>query len=132
MRFKALLIIPLLLFLSACSNWEQQTYKTLASAKATIDCATAGYNHNDAQITQYCTGVTVSSTYLPQTMQIDSILVKAGQAKDVAVNAMIAYEEAKAAKNSTDLTTMQTNVNAAVVALSADIVEITQLAKGGK
>jgi hypothetical protein len=117
----------------ACNSWENTTYQTLASAKATIDCASAGYNHNDAQITQYCVGATnPQALYLPQTAQVHDVLQKAGQAKDVAVNAMITYEAAKAAKGATDPAILQANVNTAVAALNANIVEIATLIKGGK
>lgn len=133
MKKRLLILIPLLLILSACTNWEQQTFRTLSAAKATIDCATGGYNHNDTQILTYCVGVTVPSTmYIAQTTQFHDIILKTTQAKDVAVNAMIAYEELKAAKNSTDLTTMQNNVNVAIAALTADIAQIASIARGGK
>ena len=118
----------------ACTNWENTTYQTLSSAKATIDCASAGYNRNDAQITQYCVGVMTPSTmYLPQTTAVHDVLAKAGTAKDAAVNAMIAYEASKGAAGSTNQTTLQTSVNTAVAALSADVVAVAALIKtGGK
>lgn len=115
-----------------CSNWEQTTYATLASAKSTIDCASAGYNHNDAQITQYCQGVTTPSTmYLPQTAEVHDVLQKAGQAKDLAVNAMITYEASKNAAGSPNQATLQASVDTAVGALSADVAEIVALLKNG-
>ncbi len=129
---KAVLLVGLALTIG-CSSWEITTYQTLASAKSTIDCASAEYNHNDAQITQLCSGVTTpSAVYIPATQQNHDILAKAQAAKDTAVNAMIAYESAKAAKGSTDTATLQQNVNTAVAALTADIAEVVQLVKGGK
>lgn len=114
----------------ACTNWEQNTYASLSSAKQTINCASAEYDHNDAAITQYCAGVTTpSAVYLPQSTQVHNIIATAASAKDVAVNAMITYEAAKAAKTSTNTAQLQSNVDTAVAALSADIA---QLATGGK
>jgi hypothetical protein len=117
----------------ACSNWEQSTFKFLSSAQATIQCASAGYNHDDALITQYCASAPVpSQMYLPQTRQVHDIIQKAQEGKDIAVNAMIAYEAGKAVKNAADQATLQNNVNVAVSALTADIAEIAALVKGGK
>lgn len=130
---KIFLSFVLAFLVSGCSNWETTTYQTLSAAKATIDCASAGYNHNDAQITQYCQGaVNPSALYLPQTAQVHDILAKAGQSKDAAVNAMITYEAAKAAKTATDPAILQQSVNSAVAALTADVTLIATLAKGGK
>jgi hypothetical protein len=43
---------------------------------------------------------------------------------------MITYEAAKAAKNATKLATLQANVDTAVGALSADVVQVASLIKG--
>lgn len=127
-RLSALLLLPLLV---GCSSWETTTYQALSGAKATIDCASAEYNHSDSQIASYCSGVSVpSSVYIPQTQTNQDILLKAGKAKDAAVNAMIAYESAKAAKKSTDQATLQAQVNNLVAALTADVTEITAIARG--
>jgi len=130
MKRIVLALFAVLIF-AGCSNWETTTYQALSGAKATIDCAGAEYNHNDAQITQYCSGVTTPSTvYIPQTATNQAIIQKAGTAKDAAVNAMLAYESAKAAKNATDEATLQAQVDTLVAALTADVVEITSIVKG--
>ena len=137
MKSKGILLAMLVCIASinlACpaTQWETNTYATLSTAKSTIDCASAGYNHDDAAIAKYCSGVTTPSTmYLPQTAQIHDLLQTTGQAKDVAVNAMITYEASKAAKNSTDQASMQANVDTAVGALSADVAQVVALIKNG-
>lgn len=138
-RFRAVALLLGLTMAGAaftCQNsgWETTTYQTLSAAKAAIDCASAGYNHNDAQITQYCAGAaTPSALYLPQTVEVQTVILKAGVAKDAAVNAMIAYEAGKNATGATNTATLQANVNAAVAALTADVTAIATLVqKGGK
>ena len=128
---KRIAIVIFAVFLIAgCSNWETTIYQALSGAKATIDCASAEYNHTDAQITQYCTGVTTPSTvYISQTATNHDILLKAQTAKDAAVNAMLAYESAKAAKNATDEATLQAQVDTLVAALTADVAEVTTIFK---
>ena len=80
-KWITIFVLSCTLFLTGAQSnchWEQNTYNTLSSAKATIDCASAGYNHDDVQITKYCVGATnPSALYLPQTSQVHDILAKA-------------------------------------------------------
>src|SRR5260370_9001102 len=59
-------VLPTALLTSGCvSSWEQSTYATLATGKALIDCAVAGYNHFDADIRHACAANPVVPAFDP-------------------------------------------------------------------
>jgi hypothetical protein len=104
--FAAVLLQALLL--SGCVNsWEQTTYATLATGKALIDCAVAGYNHFDADIRNACAATPgdpafdPSTFYIPQTRDAQQAIEKARQAQIAGVEAFEAYAIAKVGKDKT-------------------------------
>jgi len=84
---------------------------SLATSKALIDCAVAGYNHFDADIRHACAGAPedaaqdpdfdATAFYLPQTREAQQAIEKARQAQVAAVEAFSAYAVAKVAKDKT-------------------------------
>jgi len=105
-------IIPASGLLAGCvSTWDQTTYASLATSKALIDCAVAGYNHFDADIRHLCAGGSEDAAqdpafdakafYLPQTREAQQAIEKARQAQVAAVEAFTAYAVAKVAKDRT-------------------------------
>jgi len=115
-KLRVAALIPLLLILVACSNWEQKTYQTLAASKAAIDTAAAQYNAGQ----------------LPQTTTVFNLITQARAAQKTAVDLMIQYEEMKAANDtSAQLQTQQQAVIAAVGQVATVIADIKSLS-GGK
>ena len=126
----ALLVITL----AACTNWERNTYNTLATLKSALDCAATAYNHDIPGIQKACGGpgvvITVTQAqalFLPQTKTNHDILDKAQRAQNIAVDAFKVYLYAKAGGQG-DLTTLQMNVMNAVTQLTLDILNVKQMA----
>jgi hypothetical protein len=101
-------MIPASALMSGCvSAWDRTTYASLATSKALIDCAVAGYNHFDADIRHACAGdpqdpaFDPQAFYLPQTREAQQAIEKARQAQVAAVEAFSAYAVAKVAKDKT-------------------------------
>jgi hypothetical protein len=101
-------VLPAAVLASGCvSSWEQTTYATLATGKALIDCAVAGYNHFDADIRNACSAkpgdpaFDPSTFYIPQTRDAQQAIEKARQAQIAGVEAFEAYAVAKVGKDST-------------------------------
>jgi hypothetical protein len=101
-------VLPAALLASGCvSSWEQTTYATLATGKALIDCAVAGYNHLDGDIRNACStnpgdpAFNPSTFYIPQTRDAQQAIEKARQAQTACVEAFAAYATAKVGKDST-------------------------------
>ena len=103
-------IIPASGLLTGCvSTWDRTAYESLATSKALIDCAVAGYNHFDADIRHLCAGDSEDAAqdpafdakafYLPQTREAQQAIEKARQAQVAAVEAFAAYAVAKVAKD---------------------------------
>jgi hypothetical protein len=99
-------IIPASVLLAGCvSTWDRTTYESLATSKALIDCAVAGYNHFDADIRHLCGADPQDPAfdpkvfYLPQTRDAQQAIEKARQAQVAAVEAFAAYAVAKVAKD---------------------------------
>lgn len=67
-----------------CSTWERNTFNTLASAQAVINTAKTDYQ----------------SGAIPQTQCAADVINKATAADTLAVNAMVVYEQEKAAGGS--------------------------------
>ncbi len=66
-----------------CSNWERQTYNSLAASKAVIDQAAKDFN----------------AGALPQSAQVKLAIENAQKVQAAAVNAFWGYEQAKIAKS---------------------------------
>jgi hypothetical protein len=99
-------IIPASGLLAGCvSTWDRTTYVSLATSKALIDCAVAGYNHFDTDIRHLCAAdpqdpaFDAKAFYLPQTREAQQAIEKARQAQVAAVEAFAAYAVAKVAKD---------------------------------
>ncbi len=103
--------------LAACTNWEQRTYQTLAASKAVIDTAANEYNAGQ----------------LPQTEEVNALIVKARQSQTAAVDAFKEYLYLKAATGTgaAVLTTQQQAVDTAVAQVTTIITDIKAL-KGAK
>jgi hypothetical protein len=101
-------VLPAVLLASGCvSSWEQTTYATLATGKALIDCAVAGYNHFDADIRNTCSSnpsdpaFDPKTFYIPQTRDAQQAIEKARQAQIACVEAFEAYAVAKVGQDKT-------------------------------
>lgn len=104
--FAFVLLLPLLAGSTGCYNsWERDIYATLATSKAVIDCAVAGYNHFDADIRHSCAAnpddaaFDPASFYLPQTRETQQAIEKARQVQVAAVEAFQTYAVAKLARD---------------------------------
>jgi hypothetical protein len=121
-------LLPAGLMVSGCvSSWEQNTYATLATGKALIDCAVAGYNHYDADIRHACAADPADPTfeasrfYIVQTRDAQQAIEKARQAQIAAVEAFEAYAVAKVAH---DKAVSLPEKEAAVVAYLAQLPQL--------
>jgi hypothetical protein len=101
-------VLPASLLTSGCvSSWEQSTYATLATGKALIDCAVAGYNHFDADIRHACAAnpgdpaFDPAKFYIPQTREGQQAIEKARQVQIACVEAFEGYAVAKVGKDKT-------------------------------
>jgi hypothetical protein len=101
-------VMPAALLSSGCvSSWEQSTYATLATGKALIDCAVAGYNHFDADIRHACAAnpgdpaFDPTTFYIPQTRDAQQAIEKARQVQIACVEAFEGYAVAKVGKDKT-------------------------------
>jgi hypothetical protein len=101
-------VLPATLLTSGCvSSWEQSTYATLATGKALIDCAVAGYNHFDGDIRHACAANPGDPTfdptkfYIPQTRDAQQAIEKARQMQVACVEAFEGYAVAKVGKDKT-------------------------------
>jgi len=111
-KLRVAALIPLLLILVACSNWEQKTYQTLAASKAAIDTAATQYNAGQ----------------LPQTTTVFNLISRARVAQTTAVDAMLEYEKLKIANSPTaTLQAQQIAVTAAVTQVTLVIADIKAL-----
>jgi hypothetical protein len=101
-------VLPATLLTSGCvSSWEQSTYATLATGKALIDCAVAGYNRFDADIRHACAAnpgdpaFDPAKFYIPQTRDAQQAIEKARQVQIACVEAFEGYAVAKVGKDKT-------------------------------
>ena len=67
--------------LTGCTNWEQDTFKSLAASKAVIDQAQTDYE----------------ARTIPHTTPVYAAITNAKNAQAVAVNGLLAYEELRTA-----------------------------------
>lgn len=118
-------VLPAAMIGSGCvSSWERSTYATLATGKALIDCAVAGYNHFDTDIRHACAAnpndpaFDPSKFYIAQTRDAQQAIEKARQAQIACVEAFEGYAVAKLGK---DKTVSLADKEAAVVAYLAQL-----------
>jgi hypothetical protein len=131
-------MIPASGLLTGCVNtWDRTTYESLATSKALIDCAVAGYNHFDADIRHLCAGDSEDAAqdpafdpktfYLPQTREAQQAIEKARQTQVAAVEAFAAYAVAKVAKDKA--ATLQEK-QAAVISYLAQFPTLLEAVRG--
>lgn len=112
----AVVFLPLCGF-TGCSSWERVTFQTLSASQATI---------NQAQ-TDYESGT------IKQTTAAYNTINSAKSAQTLAVNAMVAYEEAKAAGGTTaSLSALQTDTTVALANLPTLVANVKALYTGVK
>lgn len=102
-----------LLAVAGCTNWERQTYQTLAASQATINQAQADYE---------------GGTAIPHNQAAYTTINTAKTAQTAAVNQMVAYEQLKATgAPASALTAAEAQVETALTQLPAIIAEIKAL-----
>lgn len=121
-------VLPAAFMSSGCVNsWEQSTYATLATGKALIDCAVAGYNHFDADIRHACAADPAdpafdpSRFYIAQTRDAQQAIEKARQAQIACVEVFEAYAVAKVGGDKT------VSLNTKAAAVSSYLVQLPVL-----
>lgn len=124
----AAVILPLAL--TGCpKGWESQTQAGLASSKSAIDGAQAAYEASAKQPGGSCAAVTVPC--IPHSQAAYDAINRAKAGQKTAVDAMEAYELAKAATppDATALQKAQADVLAALPAIPALIADVKALYK---
>lgn len=106
---KILALAVLALCVTGCTDFERSTFQTLSTSKAVIDTAQADYE----------------ARTLPHNTCSFTIINDAKAAQTTAVNAMVIYEEEKAAK--ADLTAQTAVVTSTLLQLPALIVQVKGL-----
>lgn len=106
---KRYLLIPLLLIVAGCNNWERTTFQTLSASQATINNAQAQYE----------------SKAIAQTTCAYSIINDAKASQVIAVNGFLGYEAVKSAKG--DLVTAEATVNTELASLVPLVAQVTAL-----
>ena len=118
-------LAALMLLAVGCTSWETATYKTLAASQAVINQAQADYElsaNGPCPATVAC---------LPHSAAVYRTINTAKAAQTTAVNAFVAYEEAKAAGGTqANLAALQTDVTVALQALPTIIANIKSLYGG--
>ncbi len=129
------MLLPLLAGNIGCvSSWERDTYATLATSKAVIDCAVAAYNRFDGDIRHACAAdpndphFDPAALYLPQTRETQQLIEKARQVQIASVDAFQAYAVAKVAhSNSATIAEKQAAVISSLQQLPALLSAIRAL-----
>lgn len=126
---RLLFLVPLILLIG-CPNWEHQAFQSLSASKAAIDSAQQAYEVSASAPCQ----VPSTVACIPHTAAAYAVINKAKDAQKTAVDAMVAYETAKAASQGQGaLEVAQTDVQTALAALPGLISDVKALyAKGGK
>jgi hypothetical protein len=96
------IFLTLPLILCGCTNFERDTFNSLAASKAVIDTAQADY----------------TAKTIPETACTYAVINDAKAAQTVAVNSMLIYEQEKAAGS---------NLSAQEAAVTVDLAEIIPL-----
>lgn len=113
-------LLPVLLFVlcfAACSDWEHQTYRSLAASKAVIDEAGTMYNAGQ----------------LPQTKPVYDLITHARQVQKAAVDAFASYAAAKlGGAPAATVAEQQAAVNATILQVQQVIADIQALTRKGK
>ncbi len=114
--------------IAGCTTWERTTFQTLSAAQLTLNTAQAAY---EVSASGPCPAGGAAAC-LPHTAAVQTTITKAKAADVLAVNAMVTYEEAKAASAGTSgLTAAEVAVDAAVANLGTLIGDVEALSKSG-
>lgn len=100
---KFIAILACALCLTGCTNWERDTFNTLASSKAVIDGSQSAYE----------------ARTIPHNTCAYNLINKAKAAQSTAVDAMLTYEQVKSAKGNLEA---QEAVVVSDIALVAPII----------
>lgn len=93
----ALALFALSTAVVGCDNWERQTYKALSASKSALDGAQAAYEVSKGTPDGSCPAQTPAIACIPHTQAAFKTITDAKSAQKLAVDAMITYEEMKAA-----------------------------------
>jgi hypothetical protein len=103
-----LIVVACIMATVGCvTSWEKNTFAALSVSKTAVDCAAAGYNHDDAAITKACqaspntAGFDATAFYVPQTAEAKEYIEKARAAQTTIVEAFESYAVAKVGKDPT-------------------------------
>jgi hypothetical protein len=109
----SLLLVSTLVVCAGCTNWERQTFQTLAASKATIDQAQVDYE---------------AGKLIPHNQLAYTTINSAKIAQAAAVNQMVAYEQLKSTGGSASaLAVDESQVVAAVAELPTIIIQVKAL-----
>ena len=102
-------LLLVLVLLAGCNSWERTAFQALSASKAVLDTAQNDY----------------AARTIPQTRCAYSLINNGKAAQTVAVNGMIAYEGAKAAKG--NLSAQQAIVTIDLATLAPLVVQVQAL-----
>ena len=122
-----------LAFAVGCQNWERTTFQALSASKTTLDSAQAAYEVSAS--TGICpTPSAITPACIPHTAAAYKTITDAKVLQKGAVDAMVVYEELKAANAAPDaLAKAEADVEVALAALSTitgDVKSLYAVAKG--
>ena len=122
-----------LAFAVGCQNWERTTFQALSASKTTLDSAQAAYEVS-AHTGTCPTPTATAPACIPHTAAAYKTITDAKVLQKGAVDAMVVYEELKAANAAPDaLTKAEADVEVALAALSTitgDVKSLYAVAKG--
>lgn len=110
-----------------CTSWERQSFQALSAAQAVLNQAQADY-------TTGCPAAVPADPCIPRNQTAFAVITKAKAADVLAVNAMVEYEQVKAASGTTSaLNAAQIAAANALAQLPADLTAVKALYQtGGK
>ena len=131
-RITVLCAIGLLALAVGCQNWERTAFQALSASKATLDSAQAAY---EVSANKPCPAPSaMTPACIPHSQVAYKTITDAKVLDKAAVDAMITYEELKAANAQPDaLTKAEADVEVALAALSTitgDVKGLYAVAKG--
>lgn len=109
MPWKRIVLSLLIVACLGCNTWERNTFNTLASSKAVLDTAQADYENHT----------------IPPTKCAYTLINNGKAAQTIAVDAMVAYEQAKTTKG--NLPAQEATVVGDLAALAPLVVQVQSL-----
>ncbi len=108
-----------------CTSWERQSFQALSAAQAVLNQAQTDY-------TAGCPAAVPTDPCIPRNQAAFTVITKAKAADVLAVNAMVEYEQVKAASGSSSaLNTAQIAAANALAQLPADLTAVKALYQTG-